>query len=107
MSKTRREFAPEFKREAVALPESSGRPLTQVASELGIQPSMLRAWRRMMEGGDARRRPRAGSEGVAPHRRKGPGASGYDHSSMKTGIRPCPAVFGPTSFPGNGPLMCS
>jgi Transposase len=44
MSKTRREFAPEFKREAVALPESSGRPLTQVASELGIQPSMLRAW---------------------------------------------------------------
>jgi Transposase len=43
---TRWEFAPEFKREAVALLESSGRPLTQVAGELGIQPSMLRAWRR-------------------------------------------------------------
>ena len=66
MSKTRREFAPEFKREAVALLESRGRPLTQVASELGIQPSMLRAWRKMTEGGVAQRRPRVGSEGVAP-----------------------------------------
>ena len=35
MSKTRREFAPEFKREAVALLKSSRRPLTQVASEFG------------------------------------------------------------------------
>jgi transposase len=57
MSQTRGEFAPEFKREAVALPESSGRPLTQVASELGIQPSKLRAWRTMMQGGLARPRP--------------------------------------------------
>jgi transposase len=65
MSKARRKFAPEFKREAVALLESSGRPLTQVASELGIQPSMLRAWRRMMHGGDARPRPRTRLEGVA------------------------------------------
>lgn len=42
MAKTRREFAPEFKREAVALLESSGRPLMQVATEVGISPSMLR-----------------------------------------------------------------
>ena len=32
MAKTRREFAPEFKREAVALLASSGRPLTRVAA---------------------------------------------------------------------------
>ena len=64
MSKTRREFAPEFKREAVALLEGSGRPLTQVAGELGIQPSMLRAWRRVMQGGDAGPRLRARLEGV-------------------------------------------
>jgi len=64
MSKTRREFAPEFKREAVALLESSGRPLTQVAGELGIQPSMLRAWRRTMQGGAPQPRPRARLEGV-------------------------------------------
>ena len=44
-TKTRREFTNEFKREAVSLLASSGRPLTQVATELGIQPSMLRAWR--------------------------------------------------------------
>ena len=44
-TKTRRAFTDEFKREAVSLLEGSGRPLTQVATELGIQPSMLRAWR--------------------------------------------------------------
>jgi transposase len=42
---TRRSFTDEFKREAVSLLASSGRPLTQVALELGIQPSMLRSWR--------------------------------------------------------------
>ncbi len=44
-TKTRREFTDEFKREAVLLLQGSGRPLSQVAAELGIQPSMLRAWR--------------------------------------------------------------
>ena len=45
ITKTRRAFTDEFKLEAVSLLEGSGRPLTQVATELGIQPSMLRAWR--------------------------------------------------------------
>ena len=45
MAKARRDFTPEFKREAVALLESSGRPQMQIAAELGIQPSMLRQWR--------------------------------------------------------------
>lgn len=44
-TQTRRSFTDEFKREAVSLLAGSGRPLTQVATELGIQPSMLRAWR--------------------------------------------------------------
>jgi transposase len=44
-TKIRRSFADEFKREAVSLLTSSGRPVTQVARELGIQPSMLRHWR--------------------------------------------------------------
>lgn len=44
-TKIRRSFTDEFKREAVSLLVSSGRPLTQVARELGIQPSMLRHWR--------------------------------------------------------------
>ena len=51
MPKTRREFSPEFKREAVALLESSGRPLMQVATEVGISPSMLRNWRALFLGG--------------------------------------------------------
>lgn len=50
MTKTRREFSPEFKREAVALLESSGRPQMQIAAELGIQPSMLRSWRAIQNG---------------------------------------------------------
>lgn len=42
----RRFFTDEFKREAVALLATSGRPLEHVARELGIQPSVLRNWRR-------------------------------------------------------------
>jgi len=53
MPKTRREFSPEFKREAAALLESSGRPLMQVAAEVGISPSMLRNWRAEAHGGRA------------------------------------------------------
>ena len=56
MTKTRREFTPEFKREAVALLESSGRPLMQIATELGISPSMLRNWRAVVNGGPPRSR---------------------------------------------------
>src|SRR4051812_16933151 len=50
MTTTRRPFTDEFKREAVSLLASSGRPLTQVATELGIQPSMLRTWRGAAHG---------------------------------------------------------
>jgi transposase len=45
MGQGRRQFTDEFKREAVALLASSGRPLLQIASELGISSSMLRNWR--------------------------------------------------------------
>ena len=56
MTKTRRDFTPEFKREAVALLESSSRPLMQIATELGISPSMLRNWRAVVNGGPPRSR---------------------------------------------------
>ena len=45
MGQGRRYFTDEFKQEAVALLVSSGRPLSRIASELGISPSMLRTWR--------------------------------------------------------------
>jgi transposase len=47
MRKPRR-FTDEFKREAVALLQTSGRPPIQIARELGIQPSMLRNWRKIV-----------------------------------------------------------
>lgn len=59
--KARREFSPEFKREAVALLESSGWPQMQIAAELGIQPSMLRSWRTVQNGMSSRP-----SAGLAP-----------------------------------------
>jgi transposase len=59
MAKTRREFTAEFKREAVALLASSGRPQMQIAAELGIQPSMLRQWRATLNGIAPRPRPGA------------------------------------------------
>jgi transposase len=66
MVKTRREFTPEFKRESVALRESSGRPQMQMAAELGIQPSMLRQWRTTLMSGSPP--PPLGSPGAAPAR---------------------------------------
>ena len=48
--KIRREFTDEFKREAVVLLRDSGRPLTQIATELGLEPSVLRRWRSLANG---------------------------------------------------------
>ena len=45
----RRTFSKEFKREAVRLLRDSGKPLTQIASELGVQVSVLRGWEAMVE----------------------------------------------------------
>ena len=53
MGHGRRHFTDEFKREAVALLVSSGRPLSRIAGELGIAPSMLRNWRNGSGGRDA------------------------------------------------------
>ena len=65
MTKTRRDFTPEFKQEAVTLLQSSGRPLTRIAAELGIQPSMLRNWRALQNGGVPRSQ--ATGAGIARH----------------------------------------
>jgi transposase len=51
MAKTRREFTAEFKREAVALWETGGRPQMEIAAELGLQPSQLRRWQRLIQQG--------------------------------------------------------
>ncbi len=43
-TRERRQFTPEFKREAVKLAEQPGRSLSAVARELGIQRSVLKLW---------------------------------------------------------------
>ncbi|WP_425326458.1 transposase, partial [Sphingomonas oligophenolica] len=50
---TKRRFTDEFRREAVALWETSGRMQTEVAAELGIMPTMLRRWQRKQQEGSA------------------------------------------------------
>ena len=47
MSKTKRKrriFTPEFKRQAVALFEASGRTVTAVAAEIDVHETVLRHW---------------------------------------------------------------
>ena len=45
----RRRFSKEFKREAVKLLRESGKGITQIATELGVTPSVLRTWSDMVE----------------------------------------------------------
>lgn len=45
----RRRFSKEFKREAVKLLRESGKGITQIATELGVTPSVLRSWADMVE----------------------------------------------------------
>ena len=42
--RTRRQFTPEFKRDAVELVRSSGRPIAHIARELGVYDSTLGNW---------------------------------------------------------------
>lgn len=48
---TKRQFTDEFKREAVALWQTSSRLQTEVAREIGIQPTMLRRWNEKIDTG--------------------------------------------------------
>ena len=58
MGETRRKFDQDFKEGAVRLVRETGKPIAQVARELGIVPGTLENWvakdRRRREGGDGR-----------------------------------------------------
>jgi len=79
MGRERRHFADDFKTEAIALLASSGRPLVQIAGELGLSPSMLRNWRhrRAERNTGSTLRPVAGSATLLSRtrRRKSPGCA--------------------------------
>jgi transposase len=53
-SRRRRQFTEEFKRDAVDLVRTSGRPIAQIAQELGIYDSTLGNWVRQdrIDGGE-------------------------------------------------------
>ena len=53
--RTRRGFTKEFKRDAVELVRSTGRPIAEIARELGIYDSTLGTWVRQdrIDGGEA------------------------------------------------------
>jgi transposase len=75
-SGTRRRFFPEaFKLEAVAAVRG-GRPVTQVAAELGLPDRLVRSWLRWAEGRKAAESggpaPMPAREQAAPARRVGP-----------------------------------
>lgn len=61
MARQRRSFKSEFKEEAVRLVKESGRPVAQLARELGVRADMLRRWRQ-----EADRREAAGATEVFP-----------------------------------------
>jgi transposase len=46
MQKVQKTYTPEFKREAVHLAQTSGKPITQVARELGISDTSIHQWRK-------------------------------------------------------------
>src|SRR4028118_1798887 len=53
MAKTRRTFTPEFKAQAVKLVTEGGKSLAEVARDLDLGESMLRAWKQALaERGD-------------------------------------------------------
>ena len=46
---TKKTYDEEFKKQAVQLLIRSGRPLAQIARELGIDPRMLRDWKKRLQ----------------------------------------------------------
>jgi transposase len=47
-------YSPEFRREAVELLRSSGRPIPQLAKELGVSPQSLRNWASQRDVGEGK-----------------------------------------------------
>lgn len=51
-TRKRRRFTAEFKAEAVRLVAGSGKPLAQIARELGLNEQVLRNWKKGAQAGD-------------------------------------------------------
>jgi transposase len=49
MTRKRKRYTAEFKIEALRLVRESGKPVTQIARELGIEANLLHSWKRQAE----------------------------------------------------------
>ena len=63
MPRTGPPYPPEFRREAVRLVRSSGRPISEVARELGVSAESLRKWVKRTEMDAEEREGLRGEEG--------------------------------------------
>jgi transposase len=68
--KTRRHFDQQFKMDAVRLLEESGRPLAEVARELGIGRSELRRWKKQVRPGQSPSRAFPGNGNMSPEKKE-------------------------------------
>ena len=66
MSKPRRRYTEEFKREAVALSYSPNKTVKEVANDLGINRTMLTRWRSELKRLDERAFPGSGLQRLTP-----------------------------------------
>jgi|SRR5581483_8257669 len=62
MQKVQKTYTPEFKREAVRLAQTSGKPIAQVARELGISDSSIHQWRKELAENGAEAFPGSGHQ---------------------------------------------
>ena len=92
MAKTRREFTPEFKREAVALLESSGRPQMQIAAELTTAALMM---------AEQRQRPAAG---LVCHSDRGSQYAAEAYRKQLAGMKAVPSMSRTACCYDNAPM---
>jgi len=78
----RRQYTEEFKREALGLLAGSGRPLSEIAGELGIPAARLRAWRNRSVGSRAGSPRRSNTQAAIP-----PGGMDLTAENARCGAR--------------------
>ena len=62
MAKVQKTYSIEFKREAVRLAQTSGKPIAQVARELGISDTSIHLWRKELAAHGEEAFPRSGHQ---------------------------------------------
>src|SRR4029079_13391259 len=91
---TRKQFTPEFKREAVQLLESGSRSGSVIARELGIARNQLYKWQTELRARGGHRVSRPG------------GAQGADHRGGSAEARIGAGHRGTRHFKKSGPVLC-